>query len=260
MVERTSAWLSPCRGILVRCDKLAARYPATVKLACGLTGKWFACFSCEVEPETLEPCDEEVGIDVGIKVFAVLSNEEFVANPRFFRRDEKALAKTLRKFDKVKHKHRTNSEAGCRKSQARRKAKEVVARVHERITTRRHDFVHQTARRFVNRFGGIAVEDLTRPCESRAVPPERGQREGWPQQVCRRCSPRSVPTRGFLVVAVPAAYTSQTCSGRGDIVEKALDVRVHRRPACDLVLARDTNAGINLLAAVGQRSLVALAT
>ena len=114
-------------------------------------GKWFACFSCVVEPEHLEPSAEEVGIDVGLKVFAALSNGEFIENPRFFRRDEKALAKAQRTFDTVKAKHRT---------QARRTAKKVVSRIHERIVTRRHDFVHQAARRLVNRFGVIAVEAL----------------------------------------------------------------------------------------------------
>jgi len=115
------------------------------------TGKWYAFFSCEIEPKPLEASAEEVGIDVGLKVFAALSNGEFIENPRFFRKDEKALAKAQCKFDKVKNKHKTK---------ARRKAKSVVSRIHERIKHRRHDFVHQTARRLVNRFGVIAVEAL----------------------------------------------------------------------------------------------------
>lgn len=65
------------------------------------TGKWYACFSCIVEPELLEPSNETMGVDVGLKVFAALSNGEFIDNPRFFRQDEDALAKAQRKFDKV---------------------------------------------------------------------------------------------------------------------------------------------------------------
>ena len=72
------------------------------------TGKWYACFSCEVEPKPLEPkpleaSSKEVGIDVGLKVFAALSSGEFIENLRFFCRDENALAKAQRKFDKVKN-------------------------------------------------------------------------------------------------------------------------------------------------------------
>ncbi len=113
------------------------------------SGKWYVCFAVEVQAEPLPESNEAVGVDVGINQFAALSNGEMIANPRFFRKDEKALAKAQRKLAKQK-----------RGSQARRKAKKVVARIHERIVFRRHDFVHQAARRLVNRFGLIAVEKL----------------------------------------------------------------------------------------------------
>jgi putative transposase len=114
-------------------------------------GKWFATLSCEIEEEPLPVSLDEVGIDVGIEKFAALSTGEFIANPRFFRTDEKELAKAQRKFDKVKHKHR---------SKKRRKAKKAVTRINERIKNRRHNFHHQEARKIVNRFGLIAVEAL----------------------------------------------------------------------------------------------------
>ena len=111
--------------------------------------KWYVCFAVEVEAEPLDLSEEQVGIDVGLNQFAALSNGEFIQNPRFYRKDEKALAKAQRKLAKQKH-----------GSHERRKAKKVVRRLHERIAFRRHDFVHQTARRLVNRFGLIAVEKL----------------------------------------------------------------------------------------------------
>jgi len=234
------------------------------------TGNWYACFSCEVEPEYLEPYSEEVGIDVGIKVFAALSNGEFIENARFFRRDEKALAKVQRRFDRVKHKHRTK---------ARRKAKRGVARIHERIRTRRHDFVHQAARRLVNRYGVIAVEALqveNMMASPKAKPDPENPGQFLPNGASAKAGLnksiadaswsmfRNVLTmkaeRAFrLVVAVPPQYTSQMCSGCGNIVKKSLDVRVHRCLSCGLELDRDTNAAVNIQAAVGQHSLAALA-
>lgn len=104
--------------------------------------KWYVTLSCQVEAEPLPDSEEKIGIDAGLNKFATLSNGETIENPRFYRRDEKALAKAQRKLDKVKNKHR---------SKARRKATMVVRRVHERIRNRRHDFVHQTARRLVSR-------------------------------------------------------------------------------------------------------------
>ena len=117
-------------------------------------GKWFACLTCEVEQEPLPASSEQVGIDVGLEHFAATSDGEFVANPRFFRNDEKALAKAQRKVQRLK---------ACRTQQRKaslRKARRVVSRIHERIRNRRHDFVHQTARKLVNRYALIAIEAL----------------------------------------------------------------------------------------------------
>ena len=58
------------------------------------TGKWYVSFSVECEPERLPECLEQVGIDVGLKTFATLSSGEEIANPRFFRKEEKALAQS----------------------------------------------------------------------------------------------------------------------------------------------------------------------
>jgi putative transposase len=65
------------------------------------SGKWFATISCEVEAELLPESQEQVGIDVGLNHFAITSDEEFIDNLRFFRQDEKALAKAQRKFARV---------------------------------------------------------------------------------------------------------------------------------------------------------------
>jgi len=65
----------------------------TLTIRRSATGKWYASFSVECEPERLPHCPETVGIDVGLTTFASLSTGEEIANPRFFRKEEKALAK-----------------------------------------------------------------------------------------------------------------------------------------------------------------------
>lgn len=65
-------------------------------------GKWFACFCCVVVPEQFPASDEVIGIDVGLTHFATLSDGSTVENPRFFRTDEKSLAKAQRKLSKQK--------------------------------------------------------------------------------------------------------------------------------------------------------------
>ncbi len=205
--------------------------------------KWYVCLSCVVGAELLPPSDEEektyIGVDVGLKTFAALSNGEFIENPRFFCKDEKALAKAQRKLSKQ-----------VRGSRKRRKAKKVVSRVHERIRNRRHDFVHQTARRMVNRFGVIAVERLNvkgmvkNHCLAKSIADA-----SW--SMFRAVLTGKAERANRLVVAVPAAYTSMTCSGCGNIARKTLAQRQHDCPMCGLSLDRDTNAALNILS-VGQ--------
>jgi putative transposase len=122
----------------------------TATITRSATGKWYVSFSCdEVEPEVLPPSERQVGIDVGLKTFAYLSTGEQIENPRFFREEEKQLAKASRSVFRV--------EKGTKERVKRRK---VVARIHERIRWRRENFVQQVARGIVNRFGLIAVEAL----------------------------------------------------------------------------------------------------
>lgn len=70
--------------------------PKTATIRRTATGKWFVSFSCEWEPTPLPPTGREVGLDVGLRVFAIPSEGEPVANPRFFRAEERTLAKAQR--------------------------------------------------------------------------------------------------------------------------------------------------------------------
>ena len=199
-------------------------------------GKWFACFSCDYEPEPLPPSEEAIGIDLGIKSFAALSDGTFVPNPKFFRVDEKALAKAGRKQAKT-----------AKGSNARRKANKVLSRIHERIRNRRHNFVHQTARTIVNKFGLIAVEKLNikgmvrNHCLAKSI-----SDAAWGMFLSvTKSKAESAVTREFKEPNPNG--TSQECSGCGDIVKKSLAVRVHYCPGCGLRLDRDTNAALNIM-------------
>ena len=65
------------------------------------TGKWCATISCEWEPTPLPPSDKQVGIDVGLCTFATLSTGEQIPNPRFFRTEQKALARAQRLLSRM---------------------------------------------------------------------------------------------------------------------------------------------------------------
>lgn len=113
------------------------------------TNKWYVCFSCEVEPVSLPPTDKVGGIDVGLESFATLSTGAQIANPRFFRTEQKALAKVQRRLSK--------EEKG---TPQRAKRCKPAGRVHERIRWKRENFAHKLSRKLVNEFDVIAFEDL----------------------------------------------------------------------------------------------------
>jgi len=194
----------------------------------------------------LPPSSEEVGIDVGLKTFAFLSNGDVVENPRFFRKDEKALAKAGRKQAKTK-----------KRSAARRKANKVLSRIHERIRNRRHDFVHQTARRLVNRYGVIAVEKLNVKGMVKNHSLAKSISDASWSMFRSILVQKAESAVNRTVVEVNPRYTSQMCSKCGNIQKKSLSVRWHECQKCGLSLDRDMNAAINI-AALGQQSLPAL--
>lgn len=205
------------------------------------SGKWFACFACEVAAESLPESDEAIGVDVGLSHFATLSDGSTLENPRFFRKEERALAKAQRKLSKQK-----------RGSWARRKAHKVVSRIHERIRNRRHNFVHQFARRLVNHYKIIAVENLNvqgmvkNHCLSKSI-----FDASW--SLFRSVLTQKAESATRQLVSVEPAYTSQDCSTCGFRVRKKLSERIHSCPNCGLVLDRDHNAALNIISLGLQR-------
>ena len=198
-------------------------------------GNWYACFACEVEAETLPFNDLAIGVDVGLERFATLSNGKKEPNPRFFRQDEKELAKAQRLFSKAKK--------GTPERAKRRKA---VQHVHQRIANRRKDFAHQLSRKWVNRFGLIVFENLRihhmlqNHCLAKSI-----SDAAWNQLIAY--TTYKAVNAGRVVVLVDPRNTSKQCSRCGTMVEKSLSVRVHVCPACGLVMDRDENAANNIL-------------
>jgi putative transposase len=177
-----------------------------------------------------------------LKTFATLSTGQEVANPRFFRQEEQALAKAQRRL--------SQREKGTPERAQRRK---VVARVYERSTWRRSDFTHQHSRRIVNQFDLIAVEDLAvnrmvhTHCLAKSI-----HDAAWSQFADLLAYKAAWAGRTF--VAVNPAYTSQDCSQCGHRQPLSLSDRLYTCPCCGVGLDRDLNASLNMLR-VGQQSL-----
>src|SRR5258706_616435 len=214
----------------------------TLTICRSSTGKWSASFAVECDPQRLPECRAQVGLEVGLKTFATLSDGTAVDNPRFFRQEDKALAKVNRKHSKL-----------VKGSAERRKHRKAVALVHERIAFRRDNFTHQQSRQIVNAHGVICVEDLhvkrmTRNhCLAKSIH-DASWSEFFSKLSCK------AEEAGRRYVAVNPAYTSQECSRCHHRQAMPLSERIFHCPCCILSLDRELNAALNILA-VGLISL-----
>ncbi|MDO8874427.1 MAG: transposase [Methanoregula sp.] len=200
------------------------------------TQKWFVSISCDDVPtHPLPESGKCVGIDVGLKTFAMLSNGKSVDNPRFYQNEQENLATAQRKLSL------------CEKgSIARKRAWKVVARVHERISNKREDFIQKLSHSLVNRYGVICFEDLN--IKDMAEDPRfaKGIMDAaWSKLV--QYTSYKAEDAGRRVVLVDPKNTSQMCSRCGQIVAKDIPVRIHDCQHCGYKADRDLNAAINIL-------------
>lgn len=114
------------------------------------SGKYFTSVLCEIE-KTVKPKQTggEIGIDIGIKSFAVTSKGERIDAPKFLRQSEEKLTRLQRLLSrKVKGSNKRN------------KMRIKVARIHDKISNQRNDFLHKLSHRIVSENQAIFAENL----------------------------------------------------------------------------------------------------
>ncbi|KXX61790.1 RNA-guided endonuclease InsQ/TnpB family protein, partial [Rhodococcus sp. LB1] len=123
--------------------------PSSVTIIKDAAGRYFASFVVETTDEPLPPVDAEVGIDLGLATFAVLSNGKTISSPRFLRRAERKLGKAQRVLSR--------KEKG---SNNRVKARIRVAKAHARVSDARKDWAHKHSTAIIRENQAVFVEDL----------------------------------------------------------------------------------------------------
>ncbi len=196
---------------------------------------WYACFSVEHEPEKRAIPLKSTGIDVGIKNFAALSDGSEIVNPKYLRKTETKLKRVQRSLSRKKM-GGTN----------RIKSRALVANVHRKIRNQRLDFHHKEAKRIVDGYGFIAVEDLKIKNMLRNRHLSKSISDaGWGNFV--NILAYKAEEAGCRLEKVAPHHTSIDCSRCGTPVPKTLATRIHHCDACGLTLDRDHNAAINIL-------------
>ena len=201
-------------------------------------GRWYAALTVEREdkPVTQVPKGGAVGVDLGIKTLATLSDGTIIPNPRALNTRLKALRKAQQALSR-----KTKGSA------RRRKAQERVARLHARVADVRADAINKATTMIARTYSVVCIEDLNVAGMVKNRRLARSVSDASLGEFRRQLDYKTARTGATLHVIDRWYPSSKTCSGCGRVKAKlSLNERVYRCDTCGLVMDRDLNAAINI--------------
>jgi putative transposase len=200
-------------------------------------GRWYASLTVEREPTvTTVPKGGAVGVDLGVKNLATLSDGTVVPNPRALGTRLKALRKAQQALSrKVKG------------SARREKAKERVAKLHARVADVRADAINKATTMIASNYSVVCIEDLNVAGMLKNRHLARSVGDAALGEFRRQLEYKTARTGSVLRVVDRWYPSSKTCSNCGTVKAKlSLSERTFSCDACGLSLDRDLNAAINI--------------
>ena len=215
--------------------------PSSVTVIMDAAGRYFASFVVEAGEDPLPGLAADVGIDLGLTHFAVMSDGRKVASPKFLRRAERNLRKAQKALSrKVKG------------SSNRDKARIKVARQHAKVADSRRDWQHKLSTEIIRDNQAVYVEDLCVAGLGRTRLAKSVHDAGWSAFTSMLEYKARRHGRTFIRIG-RWEPTSQVCSACGvKDGPKPLSVREWTCAACGVTHDRDVNAARNILA-LGRR-------
>ncbi|MFE5580613.1 RNA-guided endonuclease InsQ/TnpB family protein [Kitasatospora sp. NPDC056531] len=230
--------LAKIGDVRVKWSRALPTDPSSVTIVLDPSGRYHASFVVDVEPDHLPEVDAEVGIDLGLATYAVLSTGEVIDNPRFLRKAEKKLKAAQRELSRK-----------AKGSKNRAKARRKVAKAHAKVADTRMDWLHKQTTRLIGENQALYLEDLNVRGLARGRLAKSVHDAGW--STFRRLLEEKAARYGRTIHVVNRAFpSSQLCSDCGHRDgPKPLAVREWACPECGVLHDRDLNAARNILAA-----------
>ncbi|AFZ34137.1 transposase, IS605 OrfB family [Stanieria cyanosphaera PCC 7437] len=210
-------------------------HPSSVTVIKDCAGRYFLSFVVEVVPNQVEAKNQSIGIDLGIKTFAVMSNGFKATSPDYSKQNRK-----VRKLQKKLARQQKDSKR-------RNKTRLQIAKLHNRIVETRKDFLHKLSTKTVNDNQVIVLEDLN---VSGMVKNRRLARaislQGWREfrNLCEAKSEKSGRTFQTIDRWQPTSQVCCDCGFRWGKID--LSVRFVVCLSCGIEQDRDENAAKNI--------------
>ncbi len=202
--------------------------------------KYFVSICVESEVEPLEKVTEKIGIDLGLCHFAVLSNGEKIENPKYLKKSLAKLAKLAKEQRKLSSKQKGSSNF--------HKQRVKVAKLHERVTNQRIDFIHKLSKRIISENQVIILEDLAVKNMMKNDKLAQGISDVSFSKFVAMIEYKG-KWAGRKIHKIDRWYpSSKTCSECGYIMEDMpMHIREWKCPKCGSIHDRDINASKNIL-------------